>query len=101
MGHAGVTAMAAAFLPDSSFERLFAPGTDNRFSGQGTPTGMLKKVDGGYLLNGKWSYASGIYHATPPHPAALVDDGTGKPAKDEKGDIIVLCAHAPVEKHGL
>ena len=28
---------------------------------------MLKKVDGGYLLNGKWSYASGIYHATFTH----------------------------------
>jgi alkylation response protein AidB-like acyl-CoA dehydrogenase len=101
MVHACVTAMAAAFLPDSSYGRLFAPGTDNRFSGQGTPTGMLKKVEGGYLLNGKWSYASGIYHATHTHTAALVDDGTGKPAKDEKGDIIVLCAHAPVEKHGL
>jgi alkylation response protein AidB-like acyl-CoA dehydrogenase len=101
MVHACITAMSAAFLPDSAIDRLFAPGTDNRFSGQGTPTGMLKKVEGGYLLNGKWSYGSGMYHATFTHNAALVDDGTGKPAKDEKGDVIVLCAHAPVEKHGL
>ena len=101
MVHACVSAMAAAFLPDSSVQRLFAPGTDNRFSGQGTPTGMLKKVEGGYLLNGRWSYGSGMYHATFSHSAALVDDGTGKPAKDEKGDIIVLCAHAPVGEHGL
>ena len=64
MVHACIGAMSAAFLPDSAIERLYAPGTENRFSGQGTPTGMLKKVDGGYLLNGKWSYASGIYHAT-------------------------------------
>lgn len=101
MVHACVSAMAAAFLPDSAIDRLFAPGTDNRFSGQGAPMGMLKKVEGGYLLNGKWSYASGIYHATWSHSAALVDDGTGKPAKDEKGDVIVLCAHAPVGEHGL
>jgi alkylation response protein AidB-like acyl-CoA dehydrogenase len=101
MVHACVTAMGAAFLPDSAIDALFAPGTENRMSGQGTPTGMLKKVDGGYLLNGKWSYGSGIYHATWSHSAALVDDGTGKPAKDEKGNVIVLCAHAPVEKHGL
>src|SRR5665213_161300 len=101
MVHTCVTAMSAAFLPDSAVGRLFAPGTENRFSGQGTPTGMLKKVEGGYLLNGKWSYASGMYHATYSHSAALVDDGTGKPAKDDKGDIIVLCAHAPVEQHGL
>ena len=101
MVHACVTAMGAAFLPDSAIAKLFAPGTENRMSGQGTPTGMLKKVDGGYLLTGKWSYGSGMYHATWSHNAALVDDGTGKPAKDEKGNVIVLCAHAPVEKHGL
>jgi alkylation response protein AidB-like acyl-CoA dehydrogenase len=62
---------------------------------------MLKKVDGGYRLNGKWSYASGIYHATYTHTAALLDDGNGQPAKDEKGDVIVLCAHAPVGDHEL
>jgi len=91
----------AAFLPDSAVDKLFAPGTENRFSGQGTPTGMMKKVEGGYLLNGKWSYGSGMYHATYTHSAALVDDGTGKPAKDENGNVIVLCAHAPVGEHGL
>ena len=101
MVHACIGAMSAAFLPDSAIERLYAPGTENRFSGQGTPTGMLKKVDGGYLLNGKWSYASGIYHATHTHTAALVDDGTGQPAKDANGDVIVLCAHAAVGKHEL
>jgi alkylation response protein AidB-like acyl-CoA dehydrogenase len=101
MVHACVSAMAAAFLPDSAVDKLFAPGTENRFSGQGTPTGMMKKVDGGYLLNGKWSYGSGMYHATYTHSAALVDDGTGKPAKDDKGNVIVLCAHAPVGQHGL
>lgn len=101
MVHACIGAMSAAFLPDTAIARLFAPGTDNRFSGQGTPTGMLKKVDGGYLLNGKWQYASGIYHATYTHTAALLDDGTGKPAHDENCNIIVLCAHAPVGDHAL
>lgn len=101
MVHACIGAMSAAFLPDTAIGRLFGGKTDNRFSGQGTPTGMLKKVDGGYRLNGKWSYASGIYHATFTHTAALLDDGNGQPAKDEKGDVIVLCAHAPVDDHDL
>ncbi len=101
MVHACIGAMSAAFLPDSAIGQLYGPGTENRFSGQGTPTGMLKKVDGGYLLNGKWSYASGIHHATFTHTAALLDDGNGQPAKDANGDAIVLCAHAPVEKHDL
>lgn len=101
MVHACIGAMSAAFLPDTAIARLFGGEAENRFSGQGTPTGMLKKVDGGYLLNGKWSYASGIYHATYTHTAALLDDGTGQPAKDENGNVIVLCAHAPVEDHDL
>ena len=101
MVHTCIGAMSAAFLPDTAIGRLFDGKTDNRFSGQGTPTGMLKKVDGGYRLNGKWSYASGIYHATYTHTAALLDDGNGQPAKDEKGDVIVLCAHAPVGDHEL
>ncbi|MFM2281691.1 MAG: hypothetical protein RLZZ444_3922 [Pseudomonadota bacterium] len=101
MVHACIGAMSAAFLPDTAIHRLFGGDVDNRFSGQGTPTGMLKKVEGGYLLNGKWAYASGIYHATFTHTAALLDDGTGQPAKDEKGNVIVLCAHAPVADHDL
>ena len=101
MVHTCIGAMSAAFLPDTAIGRLFGGEVDNRFSGQGTPTGMLKKVDGGYRLNGKWSYASGIYHATYTHTAALLDDGNGQPAKDENGDVIVLCAHAPVEDHDL
>jgi alkylation response protein AidB-like acyl-CoA dehydrogenase len=101
MVHACIGAMSAAFLPDTAVARLFGAGTDNRFSGQGTPTGMLKKVEGGYRLNGKWSYASGIHHATFTHTAALLDDGTGQPAKDENGNVVVLCAHAPVGDHDL
>ncbi|WP_259671418.1 MULTISPECIES: acyl-CoA dehydrogenase family protein [unclassified Rhizobium] len=101
MVHTCIGAMSAAFLPDTAIGRLFDGKTDNRFSGQGTPTGMLKKVDGGYRLNGKWAYASGIYHATYTHTAALLDDGNGHPAKDEKGNVIVLCAHAPVGEHEL
>ena len=101
MVHACIGAMSAAFLPDSAIARLFAPDSENRFSGQGTPTGMLKKVEGGYRLNGRWSYASGIHHATFTHSAALLDDGNGNPAKDEQGDVIVLCAHAPVGEHEL
>lgn len=99
MVHTCIGAMSAAFLPDSAVERLFAAGTDNRFSGQGAPLGMLKKTEGGYILNGKWSYGSGFSHATYSHSAAFLDDGTGKPQKDENGNPIVLCTHAPIAEH--
>ena len=99
MVHTAIGAMSAAFLPDTAVEKLFAPGTEHRFSGQGAPLGMLKEVEGGYKLNGKWSYGSGFSHATYSHSAAFVDDGNGKPKMDEHGNPIIICTHAPIEQH--
>lgn len=99
MVHAAIGGMSAAYLPDSAVRRLFAPGTDNRFSGQGAPLGMLSKVEGGYRLNGKWAYGSGFSHATFSHSAAFLDDGNGKPLRDEHGEPVILCVHAPIEEH--
>lgn len=99
MVHCCIGAMSAAFLPDTAVARLFAPGSDNRFSGQGAPLGMLKPVEGGYRLTGKWSYGSGFSHATWSHSACFLDDGQGKPAKDAAGNVIVMCAHAPIAAH--
>lgn len=99
MVHASVGAMSAGYLPDSAVEELFAPGVESRFSGQGAPTGMLKPVEGGYLLTGKWSYASGFEYATHTHSAAFVDDGTGKPKLGANGKPLILCTHAPAETH--
>lgn len=99
MVHCVIGGMSGAFLSDSAVERLFAPGTDNRFSGQGAPLGLLKKTKGGFLLNGRWMYGSGFKYATWSHSACFVDDGTGQPAKDEAGNLIVMCAHAPIGEH--
>jgi len=99
MVHASIGAMSAGYLPDSAVDELFAPGVDNRFSGQGAPTGMLKPVEGGYLLTGKWSYASGLKYATYTHSAAFIDDGSGKPRLGDNGKPIIVCTHAPVETH--
>jgi len=60
---------------------------------------MLKKVECGYRLTGKWSYGSGFSHATYTHSAAFVDDGTGKPANDENSNAIIMATHAPVSEH--
>lgn len=99
MVHSAIGGMSAAFLPDSATARLFAPGTDHRFSGQGAPFGMLRKTADGYLLTGKWSYGSGFSHATYSHSAAFIDDGTGKPLKNDKGEAIIMCVHAPISEH--
>jgi indole-3-acetate monooxygenase len=55
---------AAAYLPDEGFAEVFSA-NDNHVTmgGQFFPNGQGTVVDGGYLLNGAWSFGSGIGHA--------------------------------------
>ena len=55
---------AAAYLPDEGFAEVFSA-HDNHVTmgGQFFPNGQGTAVDGGYLLNGAWSFGSGIGHA--------------------------------------
>ena len=53
----------AAFLPDDAIEEIFAGGKPPTTSGVFAPFGSAEPVDGGYLLNGRWSFASGIRHS--------------------------------------
>jgi alkylation response protein AidB-like acyl-CoA dehydrogenase len=50
-------------LPRSTFDGLFASGPDVAIAGAINPTGSAEPVDGGYLVNGRWSFASGCEHA--------------------------------------
>ncbi|HEY0227066.1 MAG TPA: acyl-CoA dehydrogenase family protein [Mycobacterium sp.] len=55
---------AAAYLSDEGFAEVFTA-HDNRVTmgGQFFPNGQGTVVDGGYLLNGAWSFGSGIGHS--------------------------------------
>jgi len=55
---------AAAYLPDEGFAEVFTA-HDNRVTlgGQFFPNGQGTVVDGGYLLNGSWSFGSGTGHS--------------------------------------
>ncbi len=55
---------AAAYLPDEGFAEVFTA-HDNRVTmgGQFFPNGQGLAVDGGYTLNGSWSFGSGIGHS--------------------------------------
>ena len=52
-----------AFLPDDAIEEIFANGKPPRTAGVFAPFGKAVPVDGGYLLSGRWSFASGIRHS--------------------------------------
>jgi alkylation response protein AidB-like acyl-CoA dehydrogenase len=78
----------AAFLAEDAvgelFERLPV------IAGQGTKPGTAVPKDGGFLLSGSWSFASGIKHGTHIHTLGIITT-TGEPR------IFVL----PVEKATL
>jgi indole-3-acetate monooxygenase len=67
-----------AFLGDEAAAELFAGDRFPVIVGQGTRPGSARLHDGGFLLSGSWSFASGIKHATHIHTLAIVEE-TGEP----------------------
>ncbi len=52
-----------AFLADDAIAEIFAHGEPPKTAGVFAPFGQAVPVDGGYLLSGRWSFASGIRHS--------------------------------------
>lgn len=70
------TGLAGAFFDRATAEELFATSRLG-IAGQGTRAGDAERVSGGYLVSGKWAFASGIKHSTHLHTAAA-DTSTGE-----------------------
>src|SRR5262245_60380 len=80
---AGCAGLAGGWLPEAGARRVFAPDSPLPVvAGQLQPRGTGRPVEGGYVVSGRWSFASGIMHASwligafHPQPAAdaAVDD---------------------------
>lgn len=68
----------AAFLDDAAVAEMFGKDRLPVIAGQGTRPGTAVPQDGGFLLSGSWSFASGIKHGTHIHTLGIVE-GTGEP----------------------
>ncbi len=68
----------AAYLEDAAVDELFGGGRLPVIAGQGTRPGTAVPRDGGFVLSGSWSFASGIKHATHIHTLGIIE-GTGEP----------------------
>lgn len=68
----------AAYLGDEAVAALFGRERLPVIAGQGTRPGVAVPHNGGFLLSGSWSFASGIKHGTHIHTLAIVE-GTGEP----------------------
>ena len=63
VGNGGGMSCAAGYLPESTARAWFAPPQAFVASATGA-VGTARPVAGGYLVSGRWPFASGIHHAT-------------------------------------
>jgi alkylation response protein AidB-like acyl-CoA dehydrogenase len=69
-----------AFLPDAVVGEVFGGQRMPRAATSFAPTGSVSRTDGGYILNGRWSFASGVRHADWINLGALVLDEGAPPS---------------------
>lgn len=61
---AGSGGIAASFLPDEGAKELFLDGPSRPIlAGQPRARTTGKRVEGGFVVSGRWSFSSGIHHA--------------------------------------
>lgn len=73
-----ITTWGACLAPVAS--TLFAPTEPRpRFCGVFTPTGTARRTAGGYVVSGRWGYASGSFHANWFSGSVFVQDEQGQP----------------------
>jgi indole-3-acetate monooxygenase len=70
------SAYAGAFLPARSAQLIFADGVPP-MAGMNAPRGQAEPIDGGYRVNGRWAFGSGIFHADWVIAAPFVSGQTG------------------------
>jgi len=73
----GGSSWIASLLDDRGQEEIFAAGAA-RICGVITPSAQSRRVNGGYIVSGRWSFASGCLHSTWAALALPLTDHGGK-----------------------
>jgi alkylation response protein AidB-like acyl-CoA dehydrogenase len=68
----------AAYLGDNAVAEMFTETAYPVIAGQGTRPGTAVPTEGGYLVSGSWSFASGLKHGGYIHTLAIITT-TGEP----------------------
>ena len=79
----GATSIASpgAFLPDEAINEMFVDGRPPKGAGVFSPSGTAVSTEGGYLLTGRWSFASGVRHSQWVSAGARVERDGGATAE--------------------
>jgi indole-3-acetate monooxygenase len=85
---AGCGGLTSGWLPEEGVRRVFAADRPLPIiAGQLQPRGTGRRVDGGYAVTGRWSFASGIVHASWLIGAFRAE---GEPAAHDGDPIVVF-----------
>lgn len=69
-----------AMLPAADFDRIYAASPDAIAAGAMAPSGKARPADGGYVVDGRWSFGTGCQHADWLYGnCVLVDERAGGP----------------------
>jgi alkylation response protein AidB-like acyl-CoA dehydrogenase len=80
VGIAATASWLAAHAPTQAVDEVFGADPDARFAGGGAGVGTGRPVDGGVMVTGRWSYASGSWHASWAEVATTIGTEDGQPA---------------------
>jgi 3-hydroxy-9,10-secoandrosta-1,3,5(10)-triene-9,17-dione monooxygenase len=78
-GVVGVHPWEAAQMDPRLAQEIWGDNADTWIASPYMPNGIAEPADGGYVLNGRWSFSSGADHCAWDFLGAIVGDGTGKP----------------------
>ena len=73
----GSRGVVVAKLDDEGVDEVFATSDDPLITGILAPGGMAVPADGGFVVNGSWSYATGCWHAHWAMGGVMVADAQG------------------------
>ncbi len=106
-GSAGWCAMIASdialitgWLPQDTLRDMAGDQPDLRGAGSLRPGGEAQRVDGGYKVSGRWTFASGIDHANWLYCPAFIKEG-GKPVLNAAGTPTVRAMWMPACRANL
>lgn len=90
-----LTAAVARLSPAAALE-LFGDPPEILGSGSARPEGVATVADGGYIINGRWNYLSGIDHSTTLFLNCRLLDVNGAPMLNDDGSPEMRVAVVPV-----
>ncbi|HEY5637074.1 MAG TPA: acyl-CoA dehydrogenase family protein [Burkholderiales bacterium] len=88
LGQNSVCAIVAAYLEPATADRVFGPPDSILAWGPATGPARATACEGGYRVSGRWSFASGMRHATWLGAQCPVFEADGTPRLDAKGDAL-------------